>query len=81
MTVVQSFSELCKLSNLDERVLLGKFLLMFLSVVEVTLVLLCVSVLSTEDIVTLAGESKQSHFPLTEPASSFIRLSSQIRSF
>ena len=56
--MVQSFSELGKLSNLDERVLLGKFLLMFLSVVEITLVLLCVSVLSTEDIVTLAGESK-----------------------
>ena len=81
MTVVQSFSELCKLSNLDERVLLGKFLLMFLSVVEITLVLLCVSVLSTEDIVTLAGESKQSHFPLAEPTGSFIGLSSQIRSF
>ena len=81
MTVVQSFSELGKLSNLDERVLLGKFLLMFLSVVEITLVLLCVSVLSTEDVVTLAGESKQSYFPLAEPASSFIGLSSQIRSF
>ena len=53
---------------LDEWVLLEEFVLVLLLEVEVALVVLRVPVLSTENVLTLAGEPEKAYFLLAGPA-------------
>ncbi len=69
-----SCSEFGQFIALDERILFGKFVLVLLPIVEVALVVLSISVLSTEHVFTFADKAKQSNFLFARPACILVSL-------
>jgi hypothetical protein len=67
-------SDFLELVSLNQWVLFGQFFLMLLFIIKLALMFFRIPVLSTENVITLAGETEKSHLSLTEPACILVSL-------
>ena len=63
---------------MNERVLFGKLLLLALLVIELTVVLLCIAMLSAEYEIAFADEAKKTYLAFAVPAQILVNLKDEM---